>query len=334
MKIRKVAIVGSGLSGAVCARILHDRGFDVEVFESRPKAGGNCADTYDPDTKIHVQDHGPHVFHTNSNKVWGFMSEHCTFNDFKAVVHGRLKDGSIIPLPFNRESVEVVGDWSSKNIKDGVFRHYSMKQWGVEWCDMAESITKRVPTKRDTDSPYWHNDKYQGVPIGGYTGMFQRLLSGIVVHYAVPKDAWKSADYDILIYTGKLDAYFDYKHGRLPYRSLDFVKREIPAQSKHFQLNECNMKNSWTREVDHSFFSGKPHFGKSISIREYPCEHTDNNIAYYPMRGFVHGDEVYEKYKVEAEESDTLFVGRLAEYKYIDMDVAVGCAMKVAENIK
>lgn len=328
----KVVIVGAGISGLVPARILTDSGHRVIVFEEREVIGGNCFDSYNQELG-YVHEHGPHFFHTNEDSVWEFMSRFADFRQMNPEISGRLRDGRIIPVPFTDLSAEVVGEWSDERIREEVYRDYSEKQWGREWHEIPEAILKRVPTRRVGSLRGYHTDKYCGIPVRGYTNLFTEMARGIEVRLGSSCDAWKDERADVVIYTGKLDSYFQYAHGHLPYRSLRFTKNIVDERTPYLQLNECNRERHWTRQVDYGHLHPERESGPSIVVRENSFDCGPYDVPYYPMRSFKEGGRIWSLYDKLAREDKTVFLGRLATYNYLDMQVAVKHAMREAVRL-
>ncbi len=320
----KFLVVGSGISGSTAARLLADRGHEVEVWETRDHIGGNCHDEKVDGVTLHR--YGPHLFHTNDKEVWDFLSRFTQWNEYRHTVVADTAMGRIsIPysLKTERQLGRALGDGEIRQL---IFADYSEKQWGVPWNELPESITSRVPTRRDNEDDRYFTDTWQGQPADGYAAMFERMLEGIPVKLKVEKDAWRerAAHVDKVIYTGKLDGYFHYSHGRLPYRSLRFEHQRSRERLPHPVINQCN-RLPHTREYDHAWFSGEtPEC--TIITREYPLAHDETNEPYYPMP-FGEGGELPRTYKeLAAGERNTVFLGRLATYSYLDMWMAVAQA--------
>ena len=273
----KALVVGCGLSGITSAILLKRKGYEVEIFDTRNHIGGNCYDKKIEGVMVHQ--YGPHGFHTNNQKVWDFLNQFSSFNDVCLRVKGNTAEG-VIPLPFSPASRKIVGPKTPDEIKELIFKDYSEKMWGIPWEDLPASISGRVPTMRDDASPCYHLDKYQGIPTNGYTEMFKNMLGSIKINLNCQSEEYNKQKYDLLIYTGKIDEFFDYKYGWLEYRSLKIQFETAKRRPDTFQLNECNTK-SWTRSVDHSHWHNQK-VNQTVISKEYPCEHTKNNIAFYP----------------------------------------------------
>jgi UDP-galactopyranose mutase len=319
----KAIIVGSGISGATAAFILKQRGYDVEIFETRPHIAGNCYDVKKNGITVHK--YGAHGFHTNLDRIWNFINQFGPFNNWCAEVVANTKEG-IIPIPFNDISQEIVGEKTKDQIIDLLFRDYSEKMWGKPWEELPSEITARIKKRRTGTSPCYHSDKYCGVPKYGYTDLFNNMLEGIKVHLNCAPHDWRKQRYDLLVYTGKIDEYFHYSYGRLGYRSLIFQWEKAKKQ-KVFQVNECNKDNNWMRLIDHSYYYDNSNVEDTIIHKEYSCAHTPSNEPFYP-ENFGENPIIYKKYNSAAKsQSNVIFTGRLATYKYIDLDTAVAQTM-------
>lgn len=267
-----------------------------------------------------VHQYGPHCFHTDKEEVWNFVNRFTRFRatGFEVVANTRL---GMIPIPFNDVSAELVGDLSPEEIRELLFVDYSEKHWGIPWAEIPRSITGRVPQRRVGRDCRYHLDRWQGVPVEGFTKMFEAMLEGIPVHLACAEDEWRKLKADHVVFTGSIDDYFGRELGSLEYRSLRF-EYATEAKREHFQINECNRENPWTRAVDHSHWLDQQ-VGQTVIAREYPCEWDGMNMRFYP-KPFGGNPERFRKYRSAAgAERDVTFVGRLATYKYLDMDDVV-----------
>ncbi len=318
----KFVIVGCGLSGITAARLLKDKGHEVKIFESRNHIGGNC---YDVDIGgLYFHKYGPHIFHTDDEEVFEFLSRYTEWIDLEYKPIGRTQIGDI-PLPYHDKGCEAaIGRTLSQGeIKKYIFKDYSEKQWGVDFGKIPKTITNRIPKTKNSKSPTWfEGQKYQCVPKEGYTKMFEKMLDGVEVVLNAGQEEWRGEDYDKVIYTGRIDQYFNYCFGQLPYRSLKLKHYTTIDKQDALVYNECNKKNKWTRQYDHSYFSPN-HSGETIITREYPKRMEEGDIPFYPIP-WGEGQEIYLKYEELAQkEVSTMFLGRLAKYKYLDMWVAV-----------
>jgi UDP-galactopyranose mutase len=318
----KITVVGAGLAGSVAARLLTDAGHRVEIFESRDHIAGNCYDTWQDGVMVHQ--YGPHCFHTDKLEVWEFMNRFSKFRDtaFAVVANTRLGQ---IPIPFNDISAEIVGDLTPEEIRELLFVDYSEKHWGVPWAKIPKSITGRVPQRRIGRDCRYHLDEWQGVPVAGFTKLFEAMLEGIPVHLNCEDEAWRKVQADHVIYTGSIDDYFGRRYGKLEYRSLKF-EYAIEPKREHFQINECNRENAWKRAVDHSHWLDQQ-VEQTVIGKEFPCEWDGTNTRFYP-KPFGGNPELFQKYWAAAKaEKNVTFLGRLATYKYLDMDDIVSQVM-------
>ena len=317
----KYKIVGSGLSGAVAARLLVNCGNTVKIFETRNHIAGNCYDSNVCGTMVH--NYGPHIFHTDDEEVFAFLSQFTEWIPFEYKPKGVTKLG-VVSLPYSKKTQnELKRELSQEEIVDVIFKDYSEKQWGVPFDQIPKSITNRIPKTKDREDPTWfEGQKYQCIPKDGYTKMFERMLQDIEVKLNCAVDEWKSEQADLTIYTGKIDEYFDYCYGQLPYRSLWF--KHITSENKFdcVVYNQNTKGVNYTRTYDHSFFTPN-HKGTTIITEEYPEPYNGKNIPFYPIP-WGEGLQMYAKYKELADkENNVIFLGRLATYTYLDMWMAI-----------
>lgn len=323
----RAIVVGCGLAGSVAARILHDKGWDVHVFENRTHIGGNCFDSILNNILVH--NYGPHTFHTDSDQVWTFINRFTKFNNFTFKVIASTTMG-LVPIPFNKKTEEIVGDLTYEEIKKLLFIDYSEKQWGMAWDKIPIEIINRVPIKRKNYDDRYFCDKYQGYPECGFTKMFESLLRDIKVTLNCNKDAWKKEQRDLLVYTGKIDEYFDFCYGELPYRSLRF-EHILSKGREEIIINECNKAREYTRSYDHRHWMFQ-NVSQTIITYEYPCEHTADNVPFYPI-STGENEKLKSLYQGLAnKEKDVIFAGRLANYKYLDMDDVIEFVMDILKD--
>lgn len=319
-------IIGCGLSGITAAILLKQKGYNVLIFEQRNHIGGNCYDTKINNTLVHQ--YGPHLFHTNDEEVFNFLSQYTEWFSFKNKVKG-VTDLGLISLPYSKKTIKEIGrELNQEEIINLIFRGYSEKQWGVPFEKIPKTITNRVPKTKDCDDPTWYEgDKYQCLPLHGYTKMMENMLKGIEVKLSCNNNDWKKYKTDITVYTGKIDEYYSYCFGRLPYRTLKFDIKVSDTKLEYPIINYNQKEKPYTRVYDHSFFS-KEHTGSTVITVEYPkqMEH-ESEIPFYPIP-FGEGLNTYAKYKELADkEKNIIFLGRLATYTYLDMWMAVKQAM-------
>ena len=363
-------IVGAGLFGSVFARQATDAGKKVLVIDKRPNIAGNV---YTEDIeKIHVHKYGAHIFHTNNKEVWEYVTKFADFNRFTNSPVANYK-GELYSLPFNmytfnkmwnvitpqeaaakieeqrkeagitepqnleEQAISLVG----KDIYEKLIKGYTEKQWGRDCKDLPSFIIKRLPVRLTFDNNYF-NALYQGIPVGGYTKMVANMLDGIEVRlntdYLENKDELDKLA-EKVVYTGAIDAYFDYKLGALEYRSVRFETEvlDTPNFQGNAAVNYTDRETPWTRIIEHKWFEfGKDDEGndipKTVISREYSSEWKVGDEPYYPVNDEKNG-KLYQEYKKLAEdEKNVIFGGRLGEYKYYDMDAVIASALGLCEK--
>lgn len=357
-------IVGAGLYGSVMARELTDSGKKVLVIDKRNTIAGNV---YTEDIEgIHVHKYGAHIFHTNDKEVWDYVNRFAVFNRFTNSPVANYK-GEMYSLPFNmytfnkmwgvstpeeaeakinEQRSEIKGEPKNleeqaislvgRDIYEKLIKGYTEKQWGRDCKELPAFIIKRLPVRLTYDNNYF-NALYQGIPIGGYTKMVANMLDGIEVRLGVNYLENKTdlnALADKVIYTGPIDAYFNYKLGNLEYRSVRFETEVLdkPSFQGNATVNYTDRETPWTRIIEHKWFEfGKDEAGndlpKTVISREYSSEWKPGDEPYYPVND-EKNSKLYEQYKELAnKESNVVFGGRLGEYKYYDMDKVIEVAL-------
>ena len=354
-------VVGSGFFGSICARELTDSGKKVCVIENRNHIGGNCY-TSNRDG-INVHDYGPHIFHTSNEEVWKWINQYVDFNDFTLRPVANYK-GEIYSLPFNMWTFsKIFGtafpheakakiEQEGKDIKDPknfeeqaiklvgktvykkLIKEYTEKQWRRDAKELPKEIIQRLPVRFTYDNNYF-NDKYQGIPIGGYTQIFEKLLEGIDVKLFTDFFIDRLPEYKKLIYTGPIDKFFDYKFGELEYKTTRFDHKRITGVSNYQGTPVMNFTDSgtpFTRVIEHRHFENIESDNTWVTW-EYPEEYTKEKEPYYPVNDKVNMD-IYVKYKQEADKlENTYFGGRLAEYKYYDMHQVIASALTFIKDL-
>lgn len=322
------------MSGVTAAILLKEQGHDVEIFEIRPHIGGNCYD-YKNDDGCTVHEYGSHIFHTNDQEVWNFLNRYTKFNDYQHRVRANTREG-LISIPYNKRTEEQLGrDLSPEEIQDLIFKEYSERHWGIPWEQLPKSISGRVPNKRDNHDDRYFTDTYQGIPENGYTAMFKNMLDGIKINLGVERGLHKRLQADLTVWTGKISEYFDTAFGHLPYRSLRFEHNRVKRDPNYSWelgsvINECNEK-PYNRTMDNSVYLNE-NVEFTTQTRDHPEEYEPGmNLPIYP-KTFGEGPEIYERYRQAAEaDPNTIFLGRLATYRYLDMWMAV---KQVMRNVK
>lgn len=356
-----VLVVGAGFAGAVAAERLASAGREVLVIDKRPHIGGNACDEYD-DHGVLVHRYGPHIFHTQSTRVFAYLSRFTAWRPYEHRVRA-LVDGRFHPIPINRTTINGlyglqldepgVADFlarvresipSIKTSEDAVlasvgpdlcekfFRGYTRKQWGLELNQLAASVASRIPTRTNTDDRYF-TDLHQSMPSQGYSAMFRNLLDHRRIRVETGVDYFtgnKRLAAKLTVFTGPIDAYFEYCHGALPYRSLEF-RHEHLAQDRYQHTGTVNFPNDYeyTRITEFKYLTGQKIAGTSI-VKEFPRAQGD---PYYPIPN-PDNEARYQRYKAMARaERDVVFVGRLAQYRYYNMDQVVAAALKTARDV-
>lgn len=361
-------VVGAGLYGAVFAQKAKEAGKSVLVIDKRPNIAGNV---YTEEMEgIHVHVYGAHIFHTNNKVVWDYITRFAEFNRFTNSPVANYK-GELYSLPFNmytfnkmwgvitpeeaaakiEEQKKAAGITEPKNLEEQAIslvgtdiyeklvKGYTEKQWGRPCHELPAFIIKRLPVRLTFDNNYF-NALYQGIPVGGYTKMVANLLEGIEVRLGVDyleNKAELDALADKVVYTGAIDAYFDYKLGALEYRSVRFETEVLdkPNFQGNAAVNYTDSESPYTRIIEHKWFEfGKDAEGndlpKTVISREYSSEWKLGDEPYYPVNDEKNG-ALYAQYKELAEkEEGIIFGGRLGEYKYYDMDAVIASALDMA----
>lgn len=377
-----VVIVGSGFAGTTIANLLANKNKRILVIEKRSYIGGNMYDYINKDGTL-IHQYGPHIFHTNYKEVYDYLSSFIPFYKYEHKVLGNL-DGTLVPVPFNFASIDKCFDkekasllkdkllkeypnkqkisifdlLNNKNkdiqelgsfIYEKVFAYYTSKQWGIDPKDIDKSVINRVPIilgNRDT----YFDDKYQYMPEGGFTNLFNKMLDHQNIDIMLNTNAEEILSFDdrdiyinkelfkgILVYTGPIDSLFNYKYGSLPYRSLDLVFEDYdidsyqPASVVNYLTSE-----KYTRITEFKHLTNTGTNGKTTILKEYSLNFDVNNQKlerYYPIQNDKN-HELYEKYAQLVSKYKNLYLcGRLAEYKYYNMDVVIKRAMEIADLI-
>lgn len=358
-----VLVVGCGFAGATSARMLADAGHNVTIIEARGHIAGNAFDRLD-EHGVMIHEYGPHIFHTNSRKVFEFLSR---FTHWRFYEHRVLASvgGRLLPFPINRTTInqlyglsldeagvqahlervrepaaevktsaELVLGTVGKDLCDQFYRGYTRKQWGLELEQLSAGVAARIPTRTNDDDRYF-TDTFQFMPAQGYTKLFENMLAheNITVH--VGRSFQRGADeagYDRVIYTGPIDAYFGHELGRLPYRSLTFKHEHLPDRAVFQATGTVNYPNEhdYTRITEFKHLTGQACEGTSV-VYEYPCA---VGAPYYPIPQPAN-EALFKRYQAMAEAlaPRVTFVGRLAQYRYYNMDQVVAAAMSSTASL-
>lgn len=387
----KYIVVGAGLTGSVMAeRIANIMDQDVLIIEKREHIGGNCYDCLNDDG-ILIHKYGPHIFHTQLEDVWNYLSQFTEWIPYQHRVLGFV-DGKLIPIPFNLNSLrivfpsdtadqleslliekfsygtsvpilklkefdklEVINDKTTLSyladyIYQKVFLNYTKKQWGVLPEELDSLVTERVPVRISADDRYFQ-DQFQGIPLGGYTSLFEKMLEHPRINLILGTDYNQLIDFDFeknkifidgneftgkLIFTGEIDEFFNYRFGKLPYRSMDF-QFETLDQEFFQEVATINYPNDYdfTRITEFKRLTGQ-RIPKTTIMREYPKDYGENYalIPSYPVP-MEKTRAIYLKYKEMADKmNNIIFLGRLAEYEYYNMDIVVSKALNAFKELE
>ena len=359
-----VAIVGAGFTGAVIAHELAKAGHTVTVFEERPHLAGNSHTERDADTGVMMHAYGPHIFHTDHERVWSFVTGFGEFmpyvNRVKAITGGRVYTLPINLLTINqffgktfrpaeaKTFLESIGDTSiedpatfeeqalrfvGRDLYEAFFKGYTRKQWGMEPSELPASILKRLPVRFNYDDNYYSH-RYQGIPKDGYTGLVERMLDlpCIEVHLGKAFDPARKAEFDHVFYSGPLDAWFGFSHGRLAYRTLDFeVIRDEGDYQGNAVINYCEPDVPYTRITEHKHFAPWETHARTVCYREYSRACGERDVPYYPIRLTREMAQLEQYVRLAEGETNVTFVGRLGTCRYLDMDVTIKEALEVAD---
>ncbi|MDQ5910206.1 MAG: UDP-galactopyranose mutase [Pseudomonadota bacterium] len=364
-EMQEICVVGAGFSGAVIAYRLAQQGYRVSVFDRRPHVAGNCHTERDTETGVMVHAYGPHIFHTDNERVWQFINQFTTFepyvNRVKAVTGGRVFSLPINLLTINQffgkvfnpqqaaEFIAALGDVSitepktfeeqalrfvGRELYEAFFKAYTIKQWGVHPSELPASILKRLPVRFNYDDNYFAH-RFQGMPRDGYTAIAVRLLDhpNISVHLGQTFERADAAHFMQVFSSGPIDEWYNYVEGRMGYRTLDFepIRAEGDFQGCAV-MNYCDDSVPFTRMTEHKYFSPWEQHINSICYREYSRECGPGDIPYYPIRLVAEKAQLARYVSMARSEQNVTFVGRLGTYRYLDMDVTIHEALETADR--
>lgn len=358
--MKKVLVVGAGFAGAVVARELAENGWQVLVIDRREHVGGNAHDELD-DHGVLIHRYGPHSFHTHSVRIFQYVRRFTSWRQFELRVLASV-EGRLLPIPINQETInrlyslsldeqgvsnylesvrekreqirnseDVVLNAVGRDLYEKFYLGYTRKQWNLEPSQLSASVTARIPVHYNSDDRYFQ-DPYQGVPADGYFRLFENILDHPHIRVELGVDFLRVKDRmraDQVVYTGPVDAFFGYCYGKLPYRSLHFEHQHITDREYYQPVAVVNYPNEhdFTRITEFKHMTGQKHPGTSI-VREYPRAAGE---PYYPIPR-PENEVLYQEYKaLAAKERGVTFVGRLAQYRYYNMDQVVGAALKTAD---
>lgn len=355
-------IVGAGFAGSTLARALADAGKSVLIIDRRAHVGGNAYDTYDAyGVLVHL--YGPHIFHTNAQRIVDFLSRFTAWRSYEHRVRASI-DGKLYPFPINIDTLNAVygldlDEQGAINLLEAIrepreriltsedavvsrvgwklykqfFAGYTRKQWGIDARELSASVAARIPVRTNHDDRYFV-DMFQALPARGYTELFMNMLDDPRIQLELETDYVTVRDRAVgtqLVYSGPIDAYFDYCFGHLPYRSLDFQHEHLAGTEQFQPVGTINYPNEheYTRITEFKHLTGQQHSGTSI-VREFPRAEGE---PYYPIPT-AENEARYQLYKSRAErERGVTFIGRLAQYRYYNMDQVVGAALATADRL-
>ncbi len=362
----RFGIAGAGFSGAVIGRELAEAGHDVTILEQRDHVAGNCHTDRDDETGVMVHRYGPHIFHTDIERVWDYITQYAEMMPYRHSVRTTV-GGRVYSLPVNLHTInQVYGTamgpdearafieqeaetdiedpqtfeeqalrFVGRRLYEAFFHGYTRKQWGVEPTQLPASILKRLPLRFNYDDTYFSHP-HIAIPREGYTAIVTRILDHprITVHLQTTLDPSDRQDFDHVVWSGPLDGWFDYDDGRLGYRTLDFVPERHDGDHQGIQvMNYGELEVPWTRITEHKHFSPWEDHERTITFREYSRACEPDDIPYYPIR-LVDDKKLLEAYLDRARAAeDVTFVGRLGTYRYLDMDRTIDEALTTAETM-
>ncbi|NBP18120.1 MAG: UDP-galactopyranose mutase [Actinobacteria bacterium] len=359
----RVAVVGAGFSGAVVARELAEAGHNIDVFESRDHVAGNChTRRHESGVMVHV--YGPHIFHTQHERVWNYVRRFANFKPYRHRVRAMVgekafqmpmnlglinsffgtaftpaeaeafvatkADATITnPTSFEDQALRLVG----RELYEAFFAGYTRKQWGVDPKELPASILARLPL-RFTDDDSYFSHPYQGIPEHGYTAIVEAILDhpniGVLLSTRISRAELQT--YDHVFWSGPIDAYFDHQHGRLGYRTLDFTPEVVDGDYQGCPVvNYCDAEVPYTRITEHKHFAPWESHDTSVIYREYSRLCGDDDVPYYPIRLVKEKAQLVDYVQLARAENGVTFLGRLGTYRYLDMDVTINEALTVAD---
>ena len=358
--IKLIGMAGAGLSCAVIARELAERGHRIAIFERRNHIAGNCHTERDSRSGVMLHVYGPHIFHTDDDEVWAFVNRFMEFKPFvnrvkattgaavyslpinlhtinqffgrtlspteaKAFIESQADLSIESPQSFEEQALRFVG----RDLYEAFFKTYTTKQWGVEPSALPASILKRLPVRFNYNDNYFAH-RHQGMPVDGYTAMVEGILAHplISVHLDTNFLPAQVGDFDHVFYSGTVDGYYGYDLGLLPYRTLDFERFDAEGDFQGCAvMNYCDDAEGFTRITEHKHFAPWEEHASTVCYREYSRACGPDDIPYYPVH-LLQGDEMLESYTARAgAEPNVTFVGRLGTYRYMDMDVTIRAAL-------
>ena len=360
-------IIGSGFSGAVLAnQLVNNLDCSIEIWDERSHIGGNCHTKRDEQTQVMVHEYGPHIFNTDKQEIWDYVNGFVQFHPYVHRVKARVGD-AVYSLPVNlytinqffnktctpgeaRVFLDELGDkritdpqnfeeqalrFIGKELYYAFFYGYTKKQWGCEPAELPASILKRIPVRFNYDDNY-HNNSFTGIPVEGYTALIEKIITHPSIAVSLNKKfntGMDISEYDHVFFTGPLDSYFNYRYGRLGYRTVTFERGYAEGDYQGTaQVNYCDLNVPYTRITEHKHFAPWEKHGSTVYFKEFSKETTAHDVPYYPKR-LERDKAILKLYRADAEKLHKIsFLGRLATYRYMDMHHVIGEALDFANT--
>jgi UDP-galactopyranose mutase len=364
-------VVGAGFAGAVYSRVLAEAGHFVSVIDKRPHVAGNAFD-FEDEVGIRVHKYGPHLFHTNNEHVFRWLQQFSRWLPYEHRVRASLPDGRYVPLPVNRDTLNVVFGKQLKTeaeaaafleslcepcphpnnaadhlrskigtaLTDIFFRPYTKKMWNLDLEDLSSAVVKRIPLRFDTDDRYFPSDRFQALPKEGYTALFTSIFDhpNIDLRLSTPFESGMEHEFEHTFNSMAIDEYFEFKFGDLPYRSIRFhTSRRAPTEIPNWGVTNYTDDGPYTRETYWQSFPGhcsNAGLETTVTIEE-PCDYQDNDFErYYPVKTSDNRySNLYERYRtLSASRSNLTFIGRCGTYQYLDMDQVINQSLQNVER--
>lgn len=326
-------IVGAGITGATIARLLTDVGYTCRVIDSRDHIGGNCYDV--PHDDYYINQYGGHIFHTNNDAIWEFVNRFGEWIPYEHRVKANYR-GEVYSLPPNKltmTQLHLNGNavHAESVIKQTFFAGYSFKQWGMDIAELPNGILSRIPIRQDYDDRYF-SDKYQAMPKKGYTALIKKMLMDIPTETGTAYTGQYTNARQV-IYTGSLDALYEYEYGRLPYRSLHWETEFTSGGIGCATMNYTDYQPGYTRQMEWQYFGHRQRERQYTAVTtEYPEAWNGENVRCYPINT-PENNALYKQYEERAKADGLLFAGRLASYQYLDMHQAIGQGMVLVKRL-
>ncbi|MEP7106623.1 MAG: UDP-galactopyranose mutase [Ferruginibacter sp.] len=360
-------VIGAGFSGSVLAnKLVNSLDCRIEIWDERSHVAGNCFTKRDEQTQVMVHQYGPHIFNTDKKEIWDFVNGFVKFFPYVHRVKARSGD-AVYSLPVNlhtinqffnktfssSEAIQFLDSLADKSITnpqnfeeqalrfigrglyDAFFYGYTKKQWGCEPTELPASILKRIPVRFTYDDRY-HSNPFTGIPMEGYTALIEKLVVHPFISISLNRkfvSGMNVTEYDHVFFTGPLDAYFNYRYGRLGYRTVTFEKGYADGDYQGgAQVNYCDLNFPFTRITEHKHFAPWEEHSRTVYFKEFSKETREEDVPYYPKRLKIDMG-LLKLYRAEAEKLHKIsFLGRLATYRYMDMHQVIGEALDFAKN--